>query len=137
MAQGLKTGYVYHTPDIYNRTVQQPKSDARSPATMTSYRYEMLHGDNQTTPSRRARSQGKGNTYKNRAKWLNSPVKGTEYRKEFIQDSHTEPAILKDSKPEKETVVKILEVNFDVSATSRATWTTVQYVPPLLVVEKL
>lgn len=80
---------------------------------MTSYRYEMLHGgDNQTTPARRARSQGKGNTYKNRAKWLNSPVKATEYRKEFIQDSHTEPAILKDSKPEKETVVKIMEVKY-------------------------
>ena len=107
---------MYHTPDLYNRTVQQPKSDARSPATMTSYRYEMLHGDNQTTPSRRVRSQGKGNTYKNRAKWLNSPVKGTEYRKEFIHDSHTEPAILKDSKPEKETVVKILEVNFKATA---------------------
>lgn len=109
-AQGHRTGYVYHQPDIYNKTVQQPKSEARSPATMTSYRYEMLHGgDNQTTPARRARSQGKGNTYKNRAKWLNSPVKATEYRKEFIQDSHTEPAILKDSKPEKETVVKIME----------------------------
>ncbi|XP_028391050.1 alpha-adducin-like isoform X2 [Dendronephthya gigantea] len=109
-AQGYRTGYVYRQPDIYNRTVQQPKCEARSPATMTSYRYEMLHGDNQTTPaSRRARSQGKGNTYKNRAKWLNSPVKATEYRKEFIHDSHTEPAILKDSKPEKETVVKILE----------------------------
>lgn len=108
-AQGHRTGYVYHQPDIYNRTVQQPKSEARSPATMTSYRYEILHGDNKTIPARRARSQGKGNTYKNRAKWLNSPVKGTEYRKEFITDSHTEPAILKDSKPEKETVVKILE----------------------------
>lgn len=79
---------------------------------MTSYRYEILHGDKQATPTRRARSAGKGNTYKNRAKWLNSPVKGTEYRKEFINDNHTEPAILKDSKPEKETIVKIMEVNF-------------------------
>lgn len=77
---------------------------------MTSYRYEMMFGNNQNVPARRARSLGKGNTYKNRAKWLNTPVKGTEYRKEFIQDIHSEPATLKDSKPEKETVVKILQV---------------------------
>ena len=102
---------MYHNPDVFNKTVQQPKSDARSPATMTSYRYEMLYGDNQNSPARRARSLGKGNTYKNRSKWLNTPVKGTEYRKEFIQDiMHSEPAILKDSQPEKETVVKILQV---------------------------
>ena len=108
--QGHRTGYVYQNPDLFNRTIQEPKSEARSPATMSSVRFDMLYGDNQTTPSRRAHSRGKGNTYKNRAKWLNTPVKATEYKKEIIQDSHSEPSILKDSRPEKERAVKILEV---------------------------
>jgi len=81
--QGYNTGYAYHCPEMYNEAKQKP-SEVREPPTVTSFRYNLLYGPERERgqASRRVHSAGRANTYKNRAKWLNSPVKGTEYKKE-------------------------------------------------------
>ena len=54
-------------------------------------------------PVRRAHSTGRANTYRNRVKWLNTPVKSTEYKKdkEKVDLDIDEPVTIKDLIPER------------------------------------
>ncbi|KAK3739817.1 hypothetical protein QZH41_009063 [Actinostola sp. cb2023] len=102
-SRGYRTGYVYRNPEIF--VGEKPKArEVTSPATTTSTRAQLFFtpdGDNQP---KRSHSTGRANTYRNRVKWLNTPVKATEYKKdqESVLEDVEEPVIIKDQKPEKE-----------------------------------
>ena len=106
MKQGYKTGYVYKNPEVFQGE-QKGDRAATTPATVTSTRSRTPYytPEIERGPVRRAHSTGRANTYRNRLKWLNSPVKSTEYKKEKEKaeiDEDYEPAIIKDLQPEKE-----------------------------------
>lgn len=98
-SRGCKTGYHYRNPEIFKTEAKEPKSREAAPAKTSSARTELtIYRD---ANLRRSASLGRGNTYRSRLKWLNSPVKSTEYRRERELDN-SEPALIKDRKPEKE-----------------------------------
>ena len=75
-----------------------------TPATVTSRAKNPYYTPEiESEPMRRAHSTGRANTYRNRMKWLNTPVKATDYKKEKEKaeiDEDYEPAIIKDMQPE-------------------------------------
>ena len=118
LCQGYKTGYVYRNPEIFQGETK-PDREVTTPATVTTSRAKNPYytPEIEREPMRRAHSTGRANTYRNRMKWLNTPVKATDYKKEKEKaeiDEDYEPAIIKDMQPEKED--KDVEVKFFFSA---------------------
>ncbi|XP_020895547.1 alpha-adducin [Exaiptasia diaphana] len=102
-SRGYRTGYVYRNPDVF--VGDKPKArDVTSPATTTSTRAQLFFTPDSDKQPNRSHSTGRANTYRNRVKWLNTPVKATEYKKdqEGALEDINEPVTIKDQKPEKE-----------------------------------
>lgn len=98
-SRGCKTGYNYRNPEIFKSEEKEAKSRETTPAKTSTTRTEMtIYRDANV---RRTASLGRGNTYRSRLKWLNSPVKATEYKRERELDN-SEPVLIKDRQPEKD-----------------------------------
>lgn len=100
-AKGCKTGYSYRNKDIFKSEPKEPKSHEAVPAKTSSGRSELVSHYNADVSLRRSASLGRANTYRSRLKWLNAPVKATEYKRERDLNI-SEPVLIKDMKPEKE-----------------------------------
>lgn len=101
--QGYKTGYVYRNPEVFHGE-KPPEREVTTPSTVSSTRAKMFYTPEiERTPVRRAHSTGRANTYRNRVKWLNTPVKSTEYKKdkEKVELESDEPVTIKDLVPER------------------------------------
>lgn len=102
-SMGYKTGYVYKNPEVFHGE-KPAEREVTTPSTVSSTRAKMYY-----TPEiergqiRRAHSTGRANTYRNRVKWLNTPVKSTEYKKdkEKVELESDEPVTIKDLLPER------------------------------------
>ena len=78
--------------------------EVTTPSTVSSTRAKMFYTPEiERNPVRRAHSTGRANTYRNRVKWLNTPVKSTEYKKdkEKVELESDEPVTIKDLIPER------------------------------------
>jgi hypothetical protein len=100
-AQGYRTGYPYHIPDVFLSAKKRTMPESMVPPQVTSDRdyitpFHSYAEYTQSSPARRAHSIGKGNTYRNRVKWLNSPVQGTVYCRE---DTPKTKSVLEVGKP--------------------------------------
>lgn len=116
-SRGCKTGYNYRKAEIFKSEEKELKSREVAPPKTSTARTEMvIYRDADGYPVRRTQSLGRGNTYRSRLKWLNSPVKGTEYKRERELDT-SEPVLIKDMKTEKEDkdevfiTTKVVSVN--------------------------
>lgn len=81
-----------------------PEREVTTPSTVSSTRAKMFYTPEiERAPVRRAHSTGRANTYRNRVKWLNTPVKSTEYKKdkEKVELESDEPVTIKDLVPER------------------------------------
>lgn len=111
--QGYRTGYVYKNPDIFVGGKSKAR-DVTSPATTTSTRAQLFFTPDSDKQPNRSHSTGRANTYRNRVKWLNTPVKATEYKKDQddVLEDVNEAEITKDHKTEKQYKVNwILVLN--------------------------
>ncbi|XP_073238823.1 alpha-adducin-like [Porites lutea] len=102
-AKGCKTGYNYRNADIFKKP-EEKESKARETAPPKAYNARTdfaFYWKTDGHPVRRTQSLGRGNTYRSRLKWLNAPVKATEYKMERELDN-SEPVLIKDMKPENE-----------------------------------
>lgn len=102
-SMGYKTGYVYRNPEIFQGE-KPAEREVTTPSTVSSTRAKMFYTPEiERNPVRRAHSTGRANTYRNRVKWLNTPVKSTEYKKEKekVELDSDEPVIIKDLMPER------------------------------------
>ena len=96
--------------------------EVTTPSTVSSTRAKMFYTPEiERNPVRRAHSTGRANTYRNRVKWLNTPVKSTEYKKdkEKVELESDEPVTIKDLMPERadkdnEQVSKCTEIKKEV-----------------------
>lgn len=104
---------MYKNPDVF--VGDKPSArEVTSPATTTSTRAQLFFTPEYEKQPKRSHSTGRANTYRNRVKWLNTPVKSTEYKKESdIPESIDEPVIIKDQKPEKvdKDEIKVQKLN--------------------------
>ena len=101
--QGYKTGYVYKNPEIFH-SEKPAEREVTTPSTVSNTRAKMFYTPEiERNPVRRAHSTGRANTYRNRVKWLNTPVKSTEYKKdkEKVELDSDEPVTIKDLMPER------------------------------------
>lgn len=102
-SMGYKTGYVYRNPEVFHGE-KPAEREVTTPSTVSSTRAKMYY-----TPEiergqiKRSHSTGRANTYRNRVKWLNTPVKSTEYKKdkEKVELESDEPVTIKDLLPER------------------------------------
>lgn len=103
-AKGCKTGYNYQNKEIFKSEPKGPTSHETVPAKTSTGRTELVLYGNPEVHLRRSASLGRANTYRSRLKWLNAPVKGTEYKRERwdLNISEPEPVLIKDMEPEKE-----------------------------------
>ncbi|XP_078355962.1 gamma-adducin-like [Oculina patagonica] len=102
-SMGYKTGYVYRNPEVFHGE-KPPEREVTTPSTVSSTRAKMFYTPEiERMPVRRAHSTGRANTYRNRVKWLNTPVKSTEYKKdkEKVELESDEPVTIKDLVPER------------------------------------
>jgi len=84
-SQGYRTGYVYHMPDVFISGNVKKHPESRIPPQVTSDRetpHQIYYDYQENSAVKRGQSMGRGNTHRNRFKWLNSPVQGTQYVKE-------------------------------------------------------
>lgn len=102
---------MYKNPEIFIGDKHKAR-DVTSPATTTSTRAQLFFTPDSEKQPQRSHSTGRANTYRNRVKWLNTPVKATEYKKdeEGILEDVEEPVIIKDQKPEKEDKDELIKV---------------------------
>lgn len=102
-SMGYKTGFVYRNPEVFHG--EKPvEREVTTPSTVSSTRAKMFYTPEiERGPIRRAHSTGRANTYRNRVKWLNTPVKSTEYKKdkEKVELESDEPVTIKDLLPER------------------------------------
>ena len=94
--QGYKTGYAYDNPDVFQDDL---KANQEGPISSRAYKNLYHYPDYEGEALQRAHSTGRANTYRNRLKWLNTPVKSTGYRREQQQaqlDEDYEPAAITD-----------------------------------------
>lgn len=102
-SMGYKTGYVFKNPEIFH-SEKPAEREVTTPSTVSSTRAKMFYTPEiERNPVRRAHSTGRANTYRNRVKWLNTPVKSTEYKKdkEKVELDSDEPVTIKDLMPER------------------------------------
>lgn len=102
-SMGYKTGYVYRNPEVFHGE-KPAEREVTTPSTVSSTRAKMFYTPEiERQPVRRAHSTGRANTYRNRVKWLNTPVKSTEYKKdkEKVELDSDEPVTIKDLIPER------------------------------------
>ncbi|KAJ7333519.1 Adducin 3 (Gamma) [Desmophyllum pertusum] len=102
-SMGYKTGYIYRNPEVFHGE-KPAEREVTTPSTVSSTRAKMFYTPEiDRTPVRRAHSTGRANTYRNRVKWLNTPVKSTEYKKdkEKVELETDEPVTIKDLLPER------------------------------------
>lgn len=85
--QGYKTAYNYRNPDIF-KSAKEP-TPSKSPTKIPPVR-RLVDQDTDGVPVRRAKSLGRANEYKNRAKWLKSPVKSTQFKQQIPEPEMTE-----------------------------------------------
>eukprot|EP00794_Sanderia_malayensis_P005653 gene5653-6349_t len=85
-AQGYNTGYPYKCPDLYVSTKKEKRPTSQVAPNVTGlntkktpYNY---YYETDISPFKADHNFGRGNMYRNRIKWLNSPVLGTQYKKE-------------------------------------------------------
>ena len=79
-SQGYRTGYSYRVPELF--TSQSKKfPESMVPPHTTSERMNPY----QTLYEMKGPSMSRGNTHRNRFKWLNNPVQATQYKKEFVE----------------------------------------------------
>ena len=84
-SQGYRTGYVYKIPDLF--TSQSKKfPESMVPPLASTDRMNPY----QTLYEMKGPSMSRGNTHRNRFKWLNNPVQGTQYKKEFVEKQKPE-----------------------------------------------
>ncbi|KAK2572413.1 Gamma-adducin [Acropora cervicornis] len=103
-SMGYKTGYVFKNPEIFH-SEKPAEREVTTPSTVSSTRAKMFYTPEiERNPVRRAHSTGRANTYRNRVKWLNTPVKSTEYKKD------KEKVELDSDEPQEEVVVKTTKV---------------------------
>ncbi|KAK3739816.1 hypothetical protein QZH41_009062, partial [Actinostola sp. cb2023] len=99
-AKGHKTGYDYSV-EVFKREPKPvpPKvTKARTPAKSSSFHFPQ---DKERNPVRRAHTTGRGYN-RTKLRWLNEPVKSTEYKKEpSLESSNIEDVIVKDRHPER------------------------------------
>lgn len=87
--QGYRTGYLYRMPDVFISGSPSKKiPESRVPPQVSSDRipYQVYYEQQQQQAAAPgmfgAPSMGRGNTHRNRLKWLNNPVQGTRYAKQ-------------------------------------------------------
>ena len=101
--QGYKSGYIYRNPGLFHGE-KPAEREVTTPSTVSSTRAKLYYTPEiERAPIRRAHSTGRANTYRNRVKWLNTPVKSTEYKKdkEKVELESDEPVTIKDLIPER------------------------------------
>lgn len=101
--QGYKSGYIYRNPELFHGE-KPAEREVTTPSTVSSTRAKLYYTPEiERAPVRRAHSTGRANTYRNRVKWLNTPVKSTEYKKdkEKVELESDEPVTIKDLIPER------------------------------------
>lgn len=94
---------MYRNPEVFHGE-KPAEREVTTPSTVSSTRAKMYY-----TPEiergqiKRSHSTGRANTYRNRVKWLNTPVKSTEYKKdkEKVELESDEPVTIKDLLPER------------------------------------
>ncbi|XP_066931002.1 alpha-adducin-like [Clytia hemisphaerica] len=96
-SQGYRTGYAYRVPDLFTSPQKKKIPASQIPPHMSPEQinpYQALY-------DLKGPSMSRGNTHRNRFKWLNNPVQSTQYKKEFIQKQQPqiEPPILDEEPP--------------------------------------
>ncbi|XP_020623706.1 alpha-adducin-like [Orbicella faveolata] len=102
-SMGYKSGYIYRNPELFHGE-KPAEREVTTPSTVSSTRAKLYYTPEiERTSVRRAHSTGRANTYRNRVKWLNTPVKSTEYKKdkEKVELESDEPVTIKDLIPER------------------------------------
>lgn len=72
-------------PDVFISGNVKKHPESRIPPQVTSDRetpHQIYYDYQENAAVKRGQSMGRGNTHRNRFKWLNSPVQGTQYVKE-------------------------------------------------------
>ena len=80
-SQGYRTGYAYRVPDLFTSPQKKKIPASQIPPHMSPEQinpYQALY-------DLKGPSMSRGNTHRNRFKWLNNPVQSTQYKKEFVQ----------------------------------------------------
>ena len=83
--QGYRTGYPYRIPDVFTPVAHEKVPESQVMPIIPSYSLKKSGyggGYQESSPIKSSHGFGRSSLHKNKLKWLNAPVLGTQYKKE-------------------------------------------------------